>query len=400
MKIIYVSNFMNHHQLPFSMALLNQKDIEYTFISLESIPEERLNMGYEDMNHKYSFVLCAYDSAKNMKIAEKLIDEADVAIYGSCPDKMILRRMKRGKLSFKFSERYFKEGTGISRLPHNWASAWKHLKPFEKGPLYFCCSSAYTAADLNRYTNFRNRAFKWGYFPETKKYNIETLMSRKSSCKIGNNQPAVSILWVGRLIKWKHPEAAIELAVALKKKGYSFKITIIGNGELEEQLRIMIEEKKVSDYVELIGAIASSKVRTYMEKTDVFLFTSDFNEGWGAVLNEAMNSACAVVASHAIGAVPFLVRDGENGFIYENGNRKQFEEKVCLLLDNPELRKRMGRKAYKTIVDLWNSEIAANRFVELVRELKNGNSGDNMFEDGPCSKAEILDNGWYHIDEN
>ena len=34
MKIIYVSNFMNHHQLPFSMALLNQKDIEYTFISL------------------------------------------------------------------------------------------------------------------------------------------------------------------------------------------------------------------------------------------------------------------------------------------------------------------------------------------------------------------------------
>ena len=78
----------------------------------------------------------------------------------------------------------------------------------------------------------------------------------------------------------------------------------------------------------------------------------------------------------------------------------QFEEKVCLLLDNPELRKRMGRKAYETIVDLWNSEIAANRFVELVRELKNGNSGDNMFEDAPCSKAEILDNGWYHIDEN
>ena len=297
-------------------------------------------------------------------------------------------------------KRYFKEGTGILRLPHNWASAWKHLKPFEKGPLYFCCSSAYTAADLNRYTNFRNRAFKWGYFPETKKYNIETLMSQKSSCKTGNNQPAVSILWVGRLIKWKHPEAAIELAVALKKKGYSFKITIIGNGELEEQLRIMIEEKKVSDYVELIGAIASSKVRTYMEKADIFLFTSDFNEGWGAVLNEAMNSACAVVASHAIGAVPFLVRDGENGFIYENGNRKHFEEKVCLLLDNPELRKRMGRKAYKTIVDLWNSEIAANRFVELVRELKNENSGDNMFDDGPCSKAEILDNRWYHIDEN
>lgn len=400
MKIIYVSNFMNHHQLPFSMALLRQKDVEYTFISLESIPEERLNMGYEDMNHKYSFVLCAYDSAKNMKTAVKLIDEADVAIYGSCPDKMILRRTKRGKLSFKFSERYFKEGTGISRLPHNWASAWKHLKPFEKGPLYFCCSSAYTAADLNRYTNFRNRAFKWGYFPEAKSYNIETLLSEKISCKIGKNKPIVSILWVGRFIKVKHPELAVELASTLKKQNYSFKITIIGNGELEEKIKTMVVEKNVSDCVEFTGTMTPEKVRTYMEKADIFLFTSDFNEGWGAVLNEAMNSACAVVASHAIGAVPFLVRDGENGFIYENGNQKHFEEKVCLLLDNPELRKRMGRKAYKTIVDLWNSEVAANRFVELVRELKNGNSGDNMFEDGPCSKAEILDNRWYHIDEN
>ena len=47
-------------------------------------------MGYEDMNHKYSFVLCAYDSAKNMKIAEKLIDEADVAIYVS-PDILRLK---------------------------------------------------------------------------------------------------------------------------------------------------------------------------------------------------------------------------------------------------------------------------------------------------------------------
>lgn len=49
----------------------------------------------------------------------------------------------------------------------------------------------------------------------------------------------------------------------------------------------------------------ASEVRSYMEKADIYLFTSDFNEGWGAVLNESMNSGCAVVASHAIGSVPF-----------------------------------------------------------------------------------------------
>ena len=53
MKCIFVSNFMNHHQLPFSAGLLGQDDVEYTFVALEPIPQERLDMGYEDMNHKY-----------------------------------------------------------------------------------------------------------------------------------------------------------------------------------------------------------------------------------------------------------------------------------------------------------------------------------------------------------
>ena len=51
MRTIFVSNFMNHHQLPFSAGLLGQDDVEYTFIALEPIPQERLDMGYEDMNH-------------------------------------------------------------------------------------------------------------------------------------------------------------------------------------------------------------------------------------------------------------------------------------------------------------------------------------------------------------
>lgn len=102
------------------------------------------------MNHKYPFVLCAYDSEEKMHQAEKLIDDADVAIYGSCPDSLIVRRTSKGKLCFKFSERYFKEGTGLLQIPHNFASAWKHLKPFEKGPLYFCSATPSVLSGINR----------------------------------------------------------------------------------------------------------------------------------------------------------------------------------------------------------------------------------------------------------
>ena len=397
MRITYVSNYMNHHQLPFSLEILRQENIEYKFIALKAIPQERLDIGYDDMNHKYSFVLCAYDSEEKMHQAEKLIDDADVAIYGSCPDSLIMRRTNKGKLCFKFSERYFKEGTGVLQIPHNFVSAWKHLKPFENKPLYFCCSSAYTAADLNRYTNFKGRTFKWGYFPETKRYNLTELMEKKLSVTSGGwKRPQASILWAGRLIGWKHPDASIELAASLKKKGYSFKMSIIGNGEMETQLREMIRDKGVEDCVEMLGAMSPDEVREHMEKADIYLFTSDFNEGWGAVLNESMNSGCAVVASHAIGSVPFLIKDGVNGLVYENGNQKHFERQVCKLMDDGVYRRKIGATAYSTISDTWNAQVAAGRFIELSEKLIEDKSAQTLFEDGPCSNAEILDNGWYH----
>ena len=223
-------------------------------------------------------------------------------------------------------------------------------------------------------------------------------MKRKLSVtSAGWKHPQASILWAGRLIGWKHPDASIELAASLKKKGYSFKISIIGNGEMEAQLREMIRSKGVEDCVEMLGAMSPDEVRAHMESADVFLFTSDFNEGWGAVLNESMNSGCAVVASHAIGSVPFLIKDGVNGLIYENGNQKHLEKQVCRLLDDDAYRRKTGENAYATISDTWN---ASGRFVELAREIIKGNSVQNLFKDGPCSSAEILEDGWYHANES
>ena len=131
-----------------------------------------------------------------------------------------------------------------------------------------------------------------------------------------------------------------------------------------------------------------------MEKADIYLFTSDFNEGWGAVLNESMNSGCAVVASHAIGSVPFLIKNGENGLIYENGNQKQLEGKVELLLRDEEFRKKLAVNAYQSIVNVWSADVAAKRFITLCNSLLKGEPVDTLFAEGPCSKATILKNSW------
>ena len=127
-----------------------------------------------------------------------------------------------------------------------------------------------------------------------------------------------------------------------------------------------------------------------MEQTNIYLFTSDRNEGWGAVLNESMNSGCAVVASHAIGSAPFLVKNGKNGLIYESGSIEMLCAKVKELLDEPEEQKRLGMAAYGTITGEWNAEVAAKRVIELSRSILNGEMCPGLFTEGPCSRAEIL----------
>ena len=94
----------------------------------------------------------------------------------------------------------------------------------------------------------------------------------------------------------------------------------------------MIKKYHLQNCVSLCGSLSPEKVREYMVKSQIFLFTSDYNEGWGAVLNEAMNSACAVIASHAIGSVPFLINNKKNGLIYQNGQMEDLYRKVKVLL--------------------------------------------------------------------
>ena len=56
MQICFFSNFLNHHQLPFSLAMSKLTGNCFTFVATEKTPQERIDMGYEDMNKKYPFV--------------------------------------------------------------------------------------------------------------------------------------------------------------------------------------------------------------------------------------------------------------------------------------------------------------------------------------------------------
>ena len=384
--ITFVSNYLNHHQLPFCTEMYRRIGTGFCFIATERMEDGRAKLGWESMEKK-RYELRSYESQEAYIRAKEVIDGSDVVIIGSAPDELIIERLKKKKLTFKYSERFYKTGTPLKRLPRDMAAAWLHHGRFQKYPLYMLCASAYTAGDAARFGNYINRCYKWGYFPETLHYDERGLFQKKE-------HETTKILWVGRFLELKHPDDVVCLAERLKRAGYHFELDFIGMGPLENLLRQMIRDKGLEDRVHLLGAMKPEKVRRHMEQANIYLFTSDRNEGWGAVLNEAMNSGCAVVASHAIGSVPFLVNDGENGLIYGSGSLEQLYEKVRYLMDEPSEQERLGKAAYQTIVQSWNAEIAVKRLCQLSEQLLDGEKYPEPFVDGPCSRAEILHESW------
>ncbi len=290
LSVVFISNYYNHHQSSFSEKMYEILNGEYRFIATEPMDKERINMGWGGENASY-----VIQYSDNPTKYQKIIDEADVVIYGSAPYRLVNNRLKMNKLTFVYSERIYKCECPLWQIPLrvvNYFWKWGRFKN-----LYLLCASAYTAADYKKTGTFIGKTYKWGYFPEVKAYDdINNLIESKTS---------KSILWVARFIDWKHPEIPILVAKKLKDEGYRFQLNLIGNGEMEPQMCRMIEDKKLMDCVNILGPMKPVEVRSHMEKSQIFMFTSDRNEGWGAVLNEAMNSGCACVASHAIGSVPY-----------------------------------------------------------------------------------------------
>lgn len=122
----------------------------------------------------------------------------------------------------------------------------------------------------------------------------------------------------------------------------NFSIDMVGNGENEDSIKALVKEKNLQEYIEFHGAMSQEDVREYMERANIYLFTSNREEGFGAVLTEAMNSGCAVVSSATAGSTKLLINDGENGLMYEHDSSQELCEKTLYLAENPEIAKKSG----------------------------------------------------------
>ncbi|SFU67981.1 glycosyltransferase family 4 protein [Butyrivibrio sp. INlla21] len=380
MVVTFVSNYINHHQIPFCKEMAEYgPDVEFHFIQTMPMEQKRIDMGWAVDPGSYSFVSVYYEDKKT---CEDLILNSDVTIFGwseGIVKELEEKRLSSGKLSFRVSERIYREGQWKMISPKGLINKYKEHIRYRKKPVYLLCAGAYVASDFKLIGSYPGKMLKWGYFPVG-------ASEVKTERKVGY---PIKICWAGRLIDLKHPEFAVNLAEKLKGLGYDFRMDIIGDGELKKDLERSITEKGIEDKVTLTGGKKPEEVLDYMKAADIFIFTSNYLEGWGAVVNEAMSCGCAVVASNEAGAVPFLIEDGVNGYTYSNGDYFDFSNKVLLLFEDRDKILEFGEKAAETIGKLWNPKHAAAELIRFCKGYKDGKE-PAFSAKGPMSAARII----------
>lgn len=198
--------------------------------------------------------------------------------------------------------------------------------------------------------------------------NVEKLRVNRDKIlrelKLSENN--VHILAVGYLTPGKKYQSILEALNLIKKEENKFFLHIIGTGSEMNRLKRITELLHLKNYVIFWGYKQREEILKFYALADVLIFPSLYDI-WGLVSIEAMSCGLPVIASKYAGSTYDLIQDGVNGFVVDPYNIEDMAEKTKILIENPELRKKMGENAKRTIQEKFTLEKSAQGFLEAVK---------------------------------
>ena len=179
------------------------------------------------------------------------------------------------------------------------------------------------------------------------------------------------LLFVGRLVPKKGIEYLIAALPDIIKKYPGAILTIIGEGQERPLLEKQIEKLGIRKNVIFLGAIRNDKVFEFYQAADIVLFPSIIaddgdREGFGLVLVEALGCGCAVVVTD-LPAMKDIIIDGHTGIVVPQKNSRKMAEKVVKILNNPELGRSLGKNGRKYVLERFDWDIIAMKYVKLIK---------------------------------
>jgi glycosyltransferase involved in cell wall biosynthesis len=147
------------------------------------------------------------------------------------------------------------------------------------------------------------------------------------------------IIFVGRLTTEKHIDVLLK-AVARLDPALAVTVDIVGDGDQKRNLELLASELGLAGRVVFHGYTSEDELRSLLSRASVFAIAS-IAELQSIATMEAMASGLPIVAADAV-ALPHLVRDGENGYLFQPGNVDEMAARLNdVLTASPAERERM-----------------------------------------------------------
>ena len=256
MKLVFFTNYLNHHQVLVADELYSLLGDEFRFVATLPVSENDLKGGADFSTRPYCILAGETESACN--VAFSLARESDTCVFGACSQEFAVERAKHNPkgLSFEMGERWLKHGLLTIGSPVFRKWLLNYIRYYRKANFHKLCCSSFTASDDVKLGAYIGRHYKWGYFTRVRENFVETCSQDVST------KGKVHILWCARFLLLKHPELVVQLAARLKSDGYDFVIDMYGDeGNLAPhdkpyprvKLERLIAKLAVGDCVNLRG---------------------------------------------------------------------------------------------------------------------------------------------------
>ncbi|MFD3502173.1 glycosyltransferase family 4 protein [Streptomyces sp. NPDC058678] len=179
------------------------------------------------------------------------------------------------------------------------------------------------------------------------------------------------IVCVSRLVPRKGQDTLILAMPRILAAEPDAVLLIVGGGPYEKELRRLAHETRVAGAVRFTGAVPWAELPAHYGAGDVFAMPCRTRrggldvEGLGIVYLEASATGLPVVAGDSGGA-PDAVLDGETGWVVRGGSAEEAAERILVLLQDAELRRRMGERGRAWVEEKWRWDLLAEKLRTLL----------------------------------
>jgi glycosyltransferase involved in cell wall biosynthesis len=247
---------------------------------------------------------------------------------------------------------------------------WRNIHISALRLLSLCCSRVITVSEANkRFLQALNIST-----PIDVVYNgIDVDRFLQSSAETDDKSPAkgdrdtLNCLYIGSMIDRKRVDVLLRAFAIVRHRCSAARLTLVGGGPLEGELRKLATEMQLDDVVRFTGLIIRYPFDE-MRRSDIFVSASE-SESFGLVFAEAMSFGLPVVACR-VGGIPEVVADGKTGLLVEANDPNALTGALLTVLEDRQLRIQMGETGLQRVKSAFQLQATIDATFEALARLK------------------------------